>query len=55
MRRGTVAELLEADEVLLTGSVRGVAPVVALDGRPLPVGPLTVRLRDAYEERLRTG
>ena len=53
VRRGTVAELVAADEVLMTGSVRGVAPVVALDGRPLPLGPVTVRLRDAYEQRLR--
>lgn len=55
VRRGTLAELLEADEVLMTGSVRGVAPVVALDGRDLGRGPVTVRLRDAYEQRVQSG
>ena len=52
VRRGTVAELLEADEVLLTSSVRGVAPVTALDGRELGTGPVTARLRAAFEQRL---
>ena len=52
VRRGTVAELLEADEVLMTGSVRGVAPVVRLDGRELGIGRRTVQLRDAFEERV---
>ena len=53
VRRGTVAELLEADEVLLASSVRGVAPVTALDGRALGAGPVTVRLRAAFEHRVR--
>lgn len=53
VRRGTVAELLEADEVLLAGSVRGVAAVVELDGRPLPAGPVTARLSSAFERRAR--
>ena len=52
VRRGSVAELLEADEVLLTGSIRGVAPVVALDGRELGCGSVTARLRAAFEERV---
>lgn len=53
VRRGTVAELGAADEVLLTGSIRGVAPVVELDGRRLGAGPVTVRLRDAFEQSIR--
>ena len=52
VRRGSAAELLEADEVLLTGSVRGVAAVVELDGRRLGQGPVTRRLADAFERRL---
>ena len=52
VRRGSVEELHGADEVLLTGSVRGVAPVVELDGRALPVGDVTRRLRDAFEQRV---
>ncbi len=55
VRRGTVPELLEADEVLLTGSIRGVAPVVALDGRELGDGPVTRALRSAFEQRVLTG
>ncbi|MDX6197464.1 MAG: 4-amino-4-deoxychorismate lyase [Actinomycetota bacterium] len=49
VRRGTVAELAAADEVLMMSSVRGVAPVIELDGRPLGVGPVTARLRAALE------
>jgi 4-amino-4-deoxychorismate lyase len=49
VRLGTVQELLAADEVLLLSSVRGVTPVVRLDGRDLPVGPVTAHLREAYE------
>lgn len=52
LRRGTVAELLAADEVLLLSSVRGVAPVVRLDGRALPVGPVTAALAEAFEALL---
>ncbi len=35
----------------LTGSVRTVAPVVALDGRTVAVGPLVTQLRALYAER----
>lgn len=49
VRLGTVDELSSAEEVLLLSSVRGVTPVVALDGRPLPVGPVTRTLREAFE------
>jgi 4-amino-4-deoxychorismate lyase len=52
VRRGTVGELQAADEVLMLSSVRGVAPVVALDGRQLGVGPVTSRLREAFEAAL---
>jgi 4-amino-4-deoxychorismate lyase len=54
VRRGTVEELRAADEVLLLSSVRGVAPVVRLDGRELPVGPVTSAIRDAFEQSVRT-
>jgi 4-amino-4-deoxychorismate lyase len=49
VRRGTVAELQAADEVMLLSSVRGVTPVTSLDGRALPIGPVTVALRQAFE------
>jgi 4-amino-4-deoxychorismate lyase len=52
VRRGTTDELRAAEEVLLLSSVRGVAPVVELDGRPLGVGPVTAALRDAFEAAL---
>jgi 4-amino-4-deoxychorismate lyase len=55
VRRGTVEELRAADEVLLLSSVRGVAPVVQLDGRDLPVGPVTAQLREAFEAAVRDG
>lgn len=53
VRPGTAAELAAADEVLLLSSIRGVAPVVQLDGRPLPVGPVTAGLRAAFERATR--
>lgn len=49
----TVTELHAADEVLLLSSVRGVAPVVRLDGLDRPVGPVTERLREGYEAAVR--
>lgn len=55
LRRGSVAELAAADEVMLLSSVRGVAPVVRLDGRELPVGPVTRAVRDAFEAAVLAG
>jgi 4-amino-4-deoxychorismate lyase len=55
VRRGTLEELRAADEVLLLSSVRGVAPVVELDGQRLDVGPVTAALRDAFEDAVRDG
>lgn len=55
VRLGTTGELAEADEVMLLSTVRGVTPVVALDGRELPVGPVTRSLRAAFEQALRQG
>lgn len=53
VRAGRVEELRAADEVMLTSSVRGVAPVLSLDGVPVgtgSVGPVTAALRAAYED-----
>ena len=55
VRSGTVEELRAADEVLLLSSVRGIAPVVRLDGRELGAGPVTARLRTAFEQAVLTG
>lgn len=47
------AELLAADEAFLTGSVAGIVPLVALDGRPIGTGrpgPRTRALRAARED-----
>ena len=49
----TMQELVDADEVLLLSSVRGVAPVVRLDGADRAVGPVTERLRAGYEAAVR--
>jgi 4-amino-4-deoxychorismate lyase len=57
-RRISVAELRQADEVLLCSSIRGVAGLVTLDGAAIgsgSVGPVTARLRDALEEAVRSG
>jgi branched-subunit amino acid aminotransferase/4-amino-4-deoxychorismate lyase len=44
-------ELQGASEALLTSSLRGLAPLVRVDGRPVGAGgpgPVTRALRDAY-------
>lgn len=48
----SAAELARAQEVLLLSSVRGVAPVTALDGRELGIGSVGRELRDAFEASL---
>jgi 4-amino-4-deoxychorismate lyase len=53
VRRGTARELAHAQEVMLLSSVRGVAPVVELDGRRLDVGPVTTALRAGFEQAVR--
>ena len=52
VRRGTATELAAADEIMLLSSVRGVAPVIELDGRALGTGPVTAALREAFEAEL---
>lgn len=49
----TLAELRRAEEVWITGSTRGIMPVVALDGNPVGAGapgPLARRLRNLYRD-----
>ena len=55
VRLGTVDELRGADEVMLLSSVRGVTPVVRLDGRALPVGPVTTAVRAGFERAVLDG
>ena len=57
-RRVDAGELALADELWLTSSIRGIAPVVRLDGRPVgggAPGPLWHRLHDAYEAAVQSG
>ena len=55
VRLGTVDELRAADEVMLLSSVRGVTPVVRLDGRELGTGPVTTAVRAAFEQAVLAG
>ncbi len=51
-REMTLADLLAADEVFLTGSVRGIEPVRSLDGVELePRGDVTARLAARLRQR----
>ena len=52
-RRLVVDDLHEAEEVLLTSSLREVYGASELDGRPLRTGPHAQRLREAFGERVR--
>lgn len=50
---GTGTDLTDADEVFLASSIRGVTPVLTIDGKPVgdgAIGPHTRRLRDAFED-----
>jgi hypothetical protein len=45
-------DLLDADEVFLTNSIRGIEPAASLDGAPLPgSGPISRRLAGALRRR----
>lgn len=55
VRLGTVEELRSADEVMLLSSVRGVTPVIRLDGRDLGTGPVTNAVRAAFEQAVLEG
>jgi branched-subunit amino acid aminotransferase/4-amino-4-deoxychorismate lyase len=50
-----VSEVAGATELFLTSAIRGVVPVVGCDGRQLPVGPITTRLRHEWGRRVRLG
>jgi branched-chain amino acid aminotransferase len=43
------ADLLAADEMFLTSSIRGVLPISQIDDRTLGVGPVTRRLQTLYD------
>jgi branched-chain amino acid aminotransferase len=49
----SLAEMYAADEVFCTGTMGEVVPVVAIDGRPLPAGPVTAHFAEAYREYAR--
>jgi len=50
-RRVTLEELLQADEVFLTGTSAEVAPVTRLHGRgEMAIGPVTRELRQTYQD-----
>jgi branched-chain amino acid aminotransferase len=49
----SAAELATTDEVFLTSSLRGIAPVASIDGRSLGLpGPITRAVMDAYAARM---
>jgi branched-chain amino acid aminotransferase len=46
-----IAALHDARHAALTSSLKGVVPIVAVDGRPLTPGPLTLRMSDLFDTR----
>jgi branched-chain amino acid aminotransferase len=48
-RRPSLDELFAADEVVTTGSLRGVVPIVSIDGRPVGDGTVGPRARALFE------
>ena len=51
----TLDELLGADEVFMSSSVREVMPVAAVDGQAIAVGPAARELQEALREAATTG
>ena len=49
--RVPLADLATADEVFVTSSTRDVLPATSVDGRSLPVGPVTTALRALFARR----
>ena len=49
-RKLHVVELLEADEVFLTGTSAEVVPVAGLNGHRFEVGPVTLELQRTYQD-----
>ncbi len=47
----TAAELAKAEEVFITSSTRDVLAVTGIDGRDLPVGPVTTALAEVFRAR----
>lgn len=57
LRRITRAEVLAADELLLSSATKEVLPVTTLDGRPVGdgrPGPVCARLHQAYQRAIQT-
>jgi len=52
-RRVTLDMLLEADEVLICNTVRGIVPVTAVDDREYDIGPVTRELQNWLAEGAR--
>lgn len=50
--RISMAEMYSADEVFVTGTMGGVTPVVAIDGRTFELGLITKKLQEAYAKLL---
>lgn len=49
----SLSELLQADEVFITGSSKAIVPVVSIDGQLIgkgTVGPITIELMAAYQQ-----
>lgn len=52
----SMTEVYGASEAFCTGTYSGILPVRAIDGRPYALpGPITTRLREAYQARLEEG
>jgi branched-chain amino acid aminotransferase len=54
VRDVSLAEMYAADEVFCTGTMGEIVPVVEIDGRSIPAGPVTAHLAIAYREHART-
>lgn len=57
-RRITRAEVVDADEVLLSSATKEILPVVTIDGKPVgngKPGPVFGKLYDAYQDAKRAG
>lgn len=45
-----IEDVYSADEIFVTGTFAGILPATSIDGRDIPIGPITGRIRDLYTE-----
>ena len=46
----SIEDVYSADEMFVTGTFAGILPATSIDGRRIPIGPITTRVRALYRD-----